>query len=86
MASSRQVALLHEARELYERGDLAGAEARGRAIVQRDRRDVNAWQMLGIIANRRGWFDKSVPCFEQCVKLRPDEPMSHCQLASGDKG
>jgi hypothetical protein len=82
MPPARRKDEIEHARAALERGELAQAEAICRRIVAKDKSDPNAWQILGLVANRRGWFDKAAPCFEQIVRLLPNDPMAHCQLAS----
>lgn len=64
----------------YRSGDLAGAEAICREVLRRDRRSVDALQLLGLIAFRRGRFDEAVANYKHCLALRPREPRFHYLL------
>ena len=82
MASRRSAALTDEAARCWRQGELTRAEALAKQALSRDAKDVNAWQVLGLIDKQRGWFDQAAQHFERCVRLRGDDPMSHCRLAS----
>lgn len=64
----------------FRAGELGPAEAICREIVGRNRKDAEAWLLLGEIAQRRNLFDESARCFRQCVSLRPKAALAHVRL------
>jgi len=81
LASGRSSRTIDEAARCWQQGDLTQAEALAKKALRRDKRDVNARQLLGLIAKQRGWFDEAAEHFEKCVRMRGEEAMSHCRLA-----
>jgi tetratricopeptide (TPR) repeat protein len=66
-----------EAARLYAAGDLVGAEQCCHQVLKRDKRDVNAWQLLGTIALQRGALEEALKRYRKCVDLRPREAHLH---------
>jgi tetratricopeptide (TPR) repeat protein len=81
MSNTAEQRAISEAADRYQAGDLDAVEALCRPVVQRNRRAVDAWQLLGLAAfNRRRW-DDATTSFERCLKLMPDSARFHVLLA-----
>ncbi len=61
----------------YRAGRLDEAEAICRQLVKRNKRDVNALQMLGTLATRRNDFGEALKHYRRCLALRPSEAHFH---------
>ncbi|MGI9431573.1 MAG: tetratricopeptide repeat protein, partial [Myxococcota bacterium] len=65
--------LLTQARTAFSAGRLEEARSLCRNILSKARRDVNAWELLGLVDYQRGDFTAAAEHFRKCVKLEgPD--------------
>lgn len=52
--------------------DFAGAESMMRASLARDRRNPDAWTVLGVSLVRQGRKNEAIGAYQQALRLRPD--------------
>jgi len=71
MTPARTPPDVNQARRCLQAGNLDEAERISRQLLKRNRKDVNALQLLGSIATTRGAYDDAVEHFRTCVRLNP---------------
>jgi Tfp pilus assembly protein PilF/SAM-dependent methyltransferase len=64
----------------HQRGQLAEAEAVGRAILSRDPRHIGTIHLLGMIAQQRRSHGEAAAYFRDLLRLRPDVADAHYRL------
>jgi TonB family protein len=67
--------------ELYRKGDLSGAIKALSAAVKKDKKDADAWHLLGIIYYGNGEGKNARKAFETEIRLRPDTAAAHSGMA-----
>jgi Flp pilus assembly protein TadD len=77
MEELRQPAPFAHAVRLFEAGDLDGAEALCLRILDARRKDVDALELRGAIALRRGRAREALRHLERCLALRAGDPSLH---------
>jgi len=75
-------ARLEAAIRMHERGDLAGAEQRYRAMLRADAGDADAIHLLGLIAHQRGDHAAAVAQIGAAIALNADKPVYHFNLGN----
>ena len=70
-------ALFLEGWALHQKGDLAGAEARYRAVLERLPQHVHALQGCGIVASQRGDFTAALGWFDKTIAADPGNDLAH---------
>lgn len=71
MTPARTPPDVNQAQRCLQAGNLLEAERICRQLLKRDRKDVNAVQLLGSIAMARGAYDDAAGHFRTCVRLKP---------------
>ena len=67
---------------LYRSGDPAAALERCYAVVETDRRYLEAWNQVGCLHAERGEHDSAIAAFRTALGLHPDYPDAHLHLAA----
>lgn len=70
-----------EARQLFDQGDLRGAEGRLKRLLAVDPKAVNGHFLLGRIYQRQGNYELAEPHFRQAHEGKPDDPEGSRSLA-----
>ncbi len=79
---SQENALLERAIRRQRAGDLEGAEALYRDLLERDPRNLCAQVNLGDLCRARGRFEEAKGCFERALAEQPDLAPVHGHLAA----
>src|SRR5690242_8144717 len=66
--------------QTLQRGDTASAERLIHTILQRDRRNVEALILLGMIDAGRGRLEEAAHKFEQATQIQPNRADAHFNL------
>ncbi len=80
MTRARLGAELSRAAQLMQTGRTREAAIICRQVLKRDKRDVDAYQMLGLIESMIGRFDDAVNWFQRGLRVNPRAPMLLCGL------
>lgn len=80
-ASAQSRKALERARSLHHRGDLAGAEAQYRAVLQRDAAAVDALHGLALLCARQGRFEEARQHVDRALGLDAAQPELHFHRA-----
>jgi predicted TPR repeat methyltransferase len=75
-------AILSEAVQLHQRGQLDAAKALYRRVLAHDGREPNALHFLGVIARQQGDAEEAVRLITQAVQLKPGQANQHCNLGA----
>ena len=79
------LAALHRAEVLVQQGEAAAAETRlTEAIAANPTSDV-AWQVLGVLQQRRGRFDEATASFERAIECQPKRVSAYLSLVQGKR-
>lgn len=70
-------ALLHEAMQLQEAGNLAAAEPRYRMVVEQGYRTIEVLPILAGILGHRGATDEALEAWDMLLALDPDHAVAH---------
>ena len=70
-----------EAVALKDEGDLEGAVARLRALLQIEPDHLNTHSALAVYLQKLGQFEQAVAHAERVTQLAPDDPFSFTQLS-----
>ena len=81
MAFMEQHLNIEHAMRLLRAGELDDAEAIGRQLLKRDKRNVDAIQLRGAIALKKGDYTGALKHYQRCLSIRPREP--HFQFLLG---
>ena len=73
--------LKRQALALYQSGRLHEAVPLLQQVCAKDKRDVEAWSLLGTIHASLGAYVEAEPCFSQLVALQPKSADAHYNLA-----
>ncbi|MHC5005636.1 MAG: tetratricopeptide repeat protein, partial [Planctomycetota bacterium] len=73
MTGFQQKRLVSEAKRAIGSGRFAEARDLCERAVKKDRNDVDAHELLGVLALEQGLFDEAARRFRKCVSLRPRE-------------
>jgi tetratricopeptide (TPR) repeat protein len=73
---------LEVARQYYEAGRLQRAEQQYRQVVAADPREVDALQLLGVIAGRTGRHELAVDHLRAALQIKPDLAAAHNNLGN----
>ena len=73
---------LEDAIRLHESGDLASAEQRYRAILERDPRHADATHLLGLLAHQRGEQERAIAQIGAAIALAPERAIYHYNLGN----
>ena len=73
---------LETAIRLHERGDLASAERRYRAILQSDPRNADATHLLGLICHQRGDHAAAIAQIGAAIAAKSDKAVYHYNLGN----
>ncbi len=79
---SAQSALLHEAIECHTAGDLDGAQAIYRSLLDGDPDFVPALHLLGNVYGQQGMLDKASEYLQRALSLSPGDPYIKRDLAN----
>lgn len=71
---------VHQALRAYHAGDHALASTLCTALLDCDRRDINALKILAAIASDRGELDDAARFYEQALRTRAEDPELQCGL------
>jgi tetratricopeptide (TPR) repeat protein len=71
MTRARTPPDVNQARRCLQAGNLDEAERISRQLLKRNRKDVNALQLLGSIATTRGAYVDAAEYYRTCVRLNP---------------
>jgi len=73
---------MREAMRLERQGRLQEAEAECRRALRHSVQDADAWEMLGVLAGRRGAADEAVVAMQRAVALAPGVAEFHINLSA----
>ncbi|MGC1276038.1 MAG: tetratricopeptide repeat protein [Planctomycetaceae bacterium] len=73
--------MYNEAVALKDEGDLDGAVARLRAILQIDADHILSHSALAVYLHKQGRLEEAVAHAERVTQLAPDDPFSYTQLS-----
>jgi len=73
--------LYNEADQLKEQGDLEGAVAKLREILEQDEQYVLAHSALAVHLQKLGQLEESIAHAKRVTELEPDDPFSFTQLS-----
>lgn len=80
-SGGRGAGALDEARSAAKRGDFAGAATAARAVLERERRNVEAYRILAFALRRQGRHDDVVGLLSPSVDALPPDPQLRGELA-----
>jgi len=78
--------LLNEGSQHHRIGRFADAERCYRRVLEMDRRNADAWNLLGMIAERAGQFQGSLECIREAIALQPQNPSYYNNLGTVFEG
>src|SRR5579871_1417255 len=83
---NRMTDLFSQAIALHRSGRIDEAEALYRSILDASPNHADSLNLLGVIAQQRGDYDRSVELIRSAIAVRFDQPAFHCNLAAAYRG
>lgn len=75
-------ALLQQAVQLHQRGELERARALYRQVLEQQPRQFDALHLLGVIERQQGDADRAVELIEAALEVDPGQARAHCNLGA----
>lgn len=77
MLKPRERAVIHQANQHYEAGRLQLAQELCESLIRGKKGPIEAFHLLGLVLMRREQTERALECFQQCARMRPNDPQFH---------